>query len=177
MSQEQFKLAYLNEDDRAYGLAGMAVSLAAFDAMDRVASLSMDAEGPMISFTHAYYFTGSPAVSPKASWDVIVRNFNLTTAMVLSNVMARAIVRAGMQVPQDTLREIYSEVEAEGLDTCGLEADEIEALFRKTLSYTRRIFGNPRLHPAIGSLAKTISLRRTLSGSEILDEMHMLQII
>ena len=32
MSQEQFKLAYLNEDDRAYGLAGMAISLAAFDA-------------------------------------------------------------------------------------------------------------------------------------------------
>ena len=26
MSQEQFKLAYLNEDDRAYGLAGMDIS-------------------------------------------------------------------------------------------------------------------------------------------------------
>ena len=30
-------LTYLNEDDKAYGLAGMAISLAALDAIDRVA--------------------------------------------------------------------------------------------------------------------------------------------
>ena len=106
MSQEQFKLAYLNEDDRAYGLAGMAISLAAFDAIDRVASLDMDAEGPMISFTHAYYFTGSPVMSPKRSWDILVRNFNLTTAMVLSNVMARTMVRRREDIPEETLKQI-----------------------------------------------------------------------
>ena len=177
MSQEQFKLAYLNEDDRAYGLAGMAISLAAFDALDRVASLDMDAEGPMISFTHAYYFTGSPVMSPKRSWDILVRNFNLTTAMVLSNVMARTMVRRREDIPEETLKQIYSEVEAEGIDTCALEPDEVSALFRKTLSYTRRIFGNPRLHPAIGDLAHTISVRRTLSGSEIREEMEYLQIL
>ena len=33
-------LTYLNEDDKAYGLAGMAISLAALDAIDRVAGVS-----------------------------------------------------------------------------------------------------------------------------------------
>ena len=34
MSTDKLTLAYLNEDDRAYGLAGMAISLAALDAID-----------------------------------------------------------------------------------------------------------------------------------------------
>ena len=97
--------------------------------------------------------------------------------MVLSNVMARTMVRRREDIPEETLKQIYSEVEAEGIDTCALEPDEVSALFRKTLSYTRRIFGNPRLHPAIGDLAHTISVRRTLSGSEIREEMEYLQIL
>lgn len=177
MSQDIFKLTYLNEDDRAYGLAGMAISLAAFDAIDRVASVSLDSEGPMVNFTHAYYFTGSPYMSPKRSWEIMVGNFNLTTAMVISNVMARTLVRAGHDIPDEILRDIFNEVEIEGKESLDLEHDEISALFRKNLSYARRIFGNRRLHPAIGDLARVISLRRTLSGTEIQDELELLQII
>lgn len=39
MSNEALTLTYLNEDDRAYGLAGMAISLAALDALDRISSI------------------------------------------------------------------------------------------------------------------------------------------
>lgn len=35
-------LEYSNEDDRAYGLAGMAISLAALDAIDRIAEVNLD---------------------------------------------------------------------------------------------------------------------------------------
>ena len=49
-------LTYLNEDDKAYGLAGMAISLAALDAIDRVAGVSLDSDGPMVTFSHQYYF-------------------------------------------------------------------------------------------------------------------------
>lgn len=177
MSEDTFKLTYLNEDDRAYGLAGMAISLAAFDAIDRVASVSLDSDGPMVNFTHAYYFTGSPYMSPKRSWDIMVRNFNLTTAMVISNVLARTLVRTGHDAPEAVMRELFDEVELEGKNSLDLEHDEISNLFRKNLSYARRIFGNPRLHPAIGDLARTIALRRTLSGTEIQDELEYLQII
>ncbi|MBD5204147.1 MAG: hypothetical protein HDS82_04640 [Bacteroidales bacterium] len=177
MSRETFTLTYLNEDDRAFGLAGMAISLAAFDAIDRVASVSLDTDGPMVNFTHAYYFTGSPSMSPKRSWDIMVRNFNLTTAMAISNVLARALVRAGIEVPDDTLTALYREVETEGKESLDLEQDEVSALFRKNLSYARRIFGNQRLHAPIRDLARTISLRRTLSGTDIREELELLQII
>ena len=53
---ESLTLHYSNEDDRAYGLAGMAISLAALDAIDRISSVSLDAEGPMVTFSHSYYY-------------------------------------------------------------------------------------------------------------------------
>ena len=61
-----FNLTYQNEDDRAYGLAGMAISLAALDALDNVVFVSLDSDGPMVHFTHSYYLCGSPVLSPKA---------------------------------------------------------------------------------------------------------------
>lgn len=177
MSKEQFTLTYLNEDDRAYGLAGMAISLAAHNAIDRVASISLDSNGPMINFTHAYYFTGSPSMSPKASWDILINNFYLTTAMVISNVMARSMVRLRQEIPEETLKELYTEIEAEGAESCSLDSDEVNRLYLKTLAHTRRIFSNPRLHNAIDEFAHLLARKRTLSGTELLDELETLQIV
>lgn len=170
-------LAYLNEDDRAYGLAGMVISLASLHAIDRVAEVYLDAEGPMIEFSHRYYFPGSPSISPKASWDNLVQNFHLTTSMVVANVLARSIVRMHEEAPDDVMKEIFGEVEREGRETCSLEEDEIENLYNNVLMHTRRLFRNPRLHPAIDEFAHVISRKRRLSGMEIRDELTLLQLI
>ena len=177
MSTDKLTLAYLNEDDRAYGLAGMAISLAALDAIDRIAGVSPDAEGPMVSFSHEYYFSGSPSISPKSTWSNLIHNFYITSAMVVSNVMARSIVRLGKEVPDDILDTIRMEMEAEGADSCSLDADEVDTLYRKTMTGMRRIFANRRLHPAIEDFARTLSRRRTLSGMEIYDELRALRLI
>ena len=174
---EKLTLTYLNEDDRAYGLAGMAISLAALDAMDRVAGISLDSDGPMVTFSHQYYFPSSPAISVKANWDNLLHNFYITSAMVLSNVMARSMVRMHKPVPSELMNEIYSEIALEGKETCSLEEDEIRNIFSRTSSYMRRIFNNPRVTPAIDDFARTISRRRSLSGNEILEELRLLQII
>ncbi len=170
-------LAYLNEDDRAYGLAGMVISLASLHAIDRVAEVSLDAEGPMVEFSHRYYFPGSPSISPKASWDNLVQNFHLTTSMVVSNVLARSVVRLKEEAPAEVMDKIYDEVEREGRDTCSLEDDEIENLYNNALQRARRLFHNPRLHPAIDEFARVISRKRHLSGMEIVDELHLLQLL
>ncbi len=177
MANEKLTLTYLNEDDRAYGLAGMAISLAALNAIDRVAHVSLDADGPMVSFSHSYYFSGSPSISPKTTWDNLLRNYYLTSAMVISNVMARSVVRLRSNVPSDIMEEVKKAIIDEGEDTCSLENDEIETLYNKTYSSMQRIFMNPRLHPAIEEFARTLSRRRVLSGTEIEDELHILQLI
>lgn len=170
-------LAYKNEDDKAFGLAGMAISLAALDAIDRVAGVSLDSEGPMVTFSHQYYFTGSPSISPKSTWDNLIHNFYITSAMVLSNVMARSLVRLKDDVPADVLDTIHNEIIIEGRETCSLEDDEIETIYDKTRVYMSRIFRNPRLHPAINDFAHLLARRRSLSGNEIIDELRALSII
>ena len=60
---ETLTLQYLNEDDRAYGLAGMALSAVALDASDLISSISLDSEDNMVLFSDGYYFIGSPSVS------------------------------------------------------------------------------------------------------------------
>ncbi|MBD5176818.1 MAG: hypothetical protein HDS25_08925 [Bacteroides sp.] len=169
-------LSYSNEDDRAYGLAGMAISLAGLDAIDSVVDISLDADGPMVNFSQEYYYSLSPAVSPKSVWENLMRNYHITASMVIGNVLARSLVRLHEDLPSEVEREVYSEIEAEGEETCGLEKDEIETFYRRILSQHRRIFANPRLHPAINELAGIISRRRTLSGLELREEMAYLQL-
>ena len=177
MKNQTLTLAYLNEDDRAYGLAGMVISLASLHASDRIAEVHLDSDGPMVEFAHEYYFPGSPALSPKTVWDNLVTNFHLTTSMVLSNILARSLVRMKENVPEDIMTEIYKEVEREGRDTCALEEDEIEHVYNNAMLRMKRIFNNPRLHPAVDEFAKILSRRRSMSGLELRDELHMLQLI
>lgn len=169
-------LYYSNEDDRAYGLAGMTVSLAALDALDRVVDISLDSEGPMVNFSNEYFFSASPAVSPKSVWENLIRNYHITASMVVANVMSRSLVRLGEEMPEDVRKRIYEEIEAEGRDTCGLEKDEILSIFSKIMTQNRRIFANPRIAPSIAELARIISRKRRLSGMEIRDELHYLQL-
>lgn len=170
-------LQYLNEDDRAYGLAGMAISLAAFNAMDRVAEVTLDTDGPMVTFSNEYYFSGSPSISPKATWHNLIQNFRITSAMAIANLLSRSVVRMKAEVPADLMETLRSTIITEGRESCSLEEDEIEEIYRNTLSYSRRIFNNPRLHPAIEEFARVLARRRTLSGREIAEELHMLQLI
>lgn len=173
---EKMTLKYTNEDDRAYGLAGMTISLAALDAIDSVVEVSMDADGPMVTFSQEYYYSVSPAISPKAVWENLMRNFHITSSMVVANVMARSIVRLGEEAPNSVMQEVYDEIEAEGTDTCGLEKDEVKTFYNRIFMQNRRIFTNPRLNPAIRELAGIFSRRRRLSGLELRDELTLLQL-
>lgn len=174
---DKLTLTYSNEDDRAFGLAGMAICIAALDALNNVSEISLDSEGPMISFAHSYYFSGSPSISPKATWNNLVKNFHLTATMVVGNVMARSLVRLGSDVPSKIMDEIHDDINREAIESCSLEKDEADALYDNAVAYSRRIFANKRLYPAIREFAATLSRRRTLSGLELLDEMHRLQFI
>ncbi|MCM1152901.1 MAG: hypothetical protein NC328_04530 [Muribaculum sp.] len=175
MSKTTFNIIYTNEDDRAYGLAGMAISIASLDAMDRISEVSLDAEGPMVTFSHDFYFSGSPSVSPKATWNNLIRNFHLTTSMVIGNLMARSLVRLGTEVPVEAMTRVRDAVVEEGRDSCALEEDESTRLLQRAVMRANRIFMNPRIHPAVKELAAEISRRRRLSGRELEELLSLLQ--
>lgn len=171
-----FQLQYTNEDDRAYGLAGMAISMASLDALDRITEIFLDAEGPMVSFSQDYYFSSSPAVSPKSVWNNLLNNFQLTTALALGNVMARSLVRLGNDAEPSIYEELRSLVREEGMDYCALDMEESDAVFDKLLRHTRRLFNNPRLQPAVRQLVGVIARRRRLSVVELAEELDLLRL-
>lgn len=171
-----FSIKYDNEDDRAYGLAGMAVTIASLDAIDRIAEVSLDADGPMVSFSNDYYFSGSPSISPKVAWENLLRNFHLTASMAIGNLMARALVRLGHPVPHDVMSQLRDVVVLEGTESCSLEEDEVDTLINRATIRANRIFANPRLHPAVRQLAAVIACRRRLSGRELQEQLAILQL-
>ncbi len=170
------KLQYENEDDRAYGLAGMAIALAAMDALNWVADMDLDADGPMVSFSHAFYFSNSPSVSPKAVWHRTVQNFKVTSMMVMANVMSRYYVRLSQPLPPEVLGYVRDTMTEEGAESCSLEADEVGQLFNLTMRDCHRIFSNPRLTPRVTEFAGTLGRLRHMSALEVADELHRLQL-
>lgn len=177
MSKSIVELQYKNEDDKCYGLAGMAITLAALDAIDRVDTISLDSEDLMVDFIREYYFEGSPIVSAKTSWNHILENFHITSAMMISNIFSRRMIYEKKDVEKEVLELLYNTILAEGRDSCSLEEDEVKELFNKTLAYSKRIFANRRIYPMVDKFAQIISNRRTLTGSEVREELHYLQLI
>lgn len=171
------RLQYQNEDDRAYGLAGMAIALAAMDALDCVADLNLDSAGPMVEFSHAFYFSNSPSVSPKAVWRRSVQNFKITSTMVMANVMSRYYVRRSQSLPPEVLAYVRDAMTEEGAYSCSLEADEVSSLFNIAMRDCHRIFSNPRLSPRVTEFAGTLGRLRHMSALEVADELHRLQLI
>lgn len=171
-----FRLQYSNEDDRAYGLAGMAITMASLDALDRITEVFLDADGPMVTFANNYYFSSAPSVSPKVVWENLMANFQLTTSLVLSNVMSRSLVRLGRDADEDIYETVRTLVREEGRDVCSLDEEEADLVFDKMLRHSRRLFNNPRLHPAVKQLAGVISRRRRLSVLDLAEELELLRL-
>lgn len=177
MSKSVVELQYKNEEDKCYGLAGMAITLAALDAIDRVVAISLDTDDLMVDFVNEYYFEGSPIVSAKTSWNHILENFHITSAMMISNLFSRRMIYEKKDVEKEMLEFLYDTILAEGRESCSLEDDEVRELFNKTLTYSRRIFANRRIYPMVDKFAQVISKRRTLTGSEVREELRYLQLI
>lgn len=170
-------LKYKNDEDRAYGLAGMVIAVASMDAIDRVAMVSLDSDGPMVTFSNEFYFPGSQSASPKATWRRLFDNFQITSAMAISNVLSRKLIHERSNELDDMLRPLRDVIILEGEDVCSLESDEVESIFNRMLSHSGRIFGNSRLSPIIDEFASIIARRRRLTGREIAEELSLLQML
>lgn len=176
-NQASKALRYKDEEDRAYGLAGMVIAVASMDAIDRVAMVSLDSDGPMVTFSNEFYFPGSQSASPKATWRRLFDNFQITSAMAIGNVLSRRYIHERTDEVDDMLRPLRDVIRLEGEDVCSLESDETDRIFNRMLSHSSRIFGNRRLSPFIDEFAGIIARRRRLSGREIAEELSLLQML
>lgn len=171
-------LRYIDDADRAYGAAGMAIGLVISDGDDLLYSINLDAApGDIMEMSPDFFFAGSPGVSAKTAWTQIVKNFNIGISMLIANVMCRHIVHSGHAVPEELKRELKTLARDEGAGACALERDEVDRLFDKSYSYLWRVFSHQGVQAVARDFASQLASRRTLSRLDALDMLSSLQML
>lgn len=168
------KFIYADEEDKCYGLAGMAIALNVWDKHTMIRHVSLDLDEP-IAFTPDFFFTANPRFSAKLAWNEMLKEYQLLTGIVLGNVICRKVVRKRERLTNDFMREVYALVENEGREHCQLEPDEITIIFKKTSGYISDLFTDARVASLARQFASDLMERRTMSGNEIADEIDRLQ--
>ncbi len=168
-------MKYSGEEDKCYGITGMAIGMMIWDSENQLSGISLDASGDeAVVFTPDFYFAGNPQISAKAVWNKNLEHFQLTVGLLLSNVMCRCHVMKHSKVGRDLKDSLLRLVKEEGQDYCSLESDEIERLFEKNFEYLNRIFSHKGVQGIADQFAKRLKKRRRLSQSEIIEQLRQL---
>lgn len=169
------KFVYADENDKCYGLTGMIISLNVLESDDMLREVSVDNEhGDSISFTPDFFFCSNPRYSAKIAWKEMVKQYQLLTGLVIGNVLCRYNVSRRQHPDRQTLADLRSLIASEGHDMCSFDDEEIDAIFNKTFSYLDNVFSNRQVHTLAHGFVDILKKRRTMSGSEVLEELHIL---
>ena len=94
--------------------------------------------------------------------------------MLISNIMCRRIVLDSETVDNDLRSQIFSVINEEGKEACGLEDDELDTLFDKEYRYLLRVFNHRAVQSVAHDFANQLKRRRHLSRLEVLEELRAL---
>lgn len=165
-----------SEEDKCYGIAGMAMGLTIFEADELYNSITIEKEGlDCIEFTSNYYFAGNPAMSAKKSWHYRLETYQITSGVVIADAMCRTILGEGQPVDRGLKNRLFEAISEEGRISCQLDDDEVERLFEKTFSYLYELLSNYQVQNIVRNFAKEIKSRRTMSQHEVAELLDMLR--
>lgn len=159
-------IRYIDDKDRSYGLTGMAISMAVFNNGEKIMDINIDRSPEPINFSHDFFFSGNPRCSAKVVWDEMAENFHLAMAMAMGNLLSRKMLGTEI-LDADDEKDLKALVAEEGMESIGLEMDEIERLWRKDFDYLKQVFQHPAIKRVADEMAAEIQRRRVLSRQEI----------
>ena len=167
------ELKYQDETDKAYGLAGMAISLVAWDAEEWLESINIDAEPDRgIQMSQEFYLSLAPRVGAKAIWEQSLKRFQLTVAMMVANVTCRQIVKnSNSNMSGEINAELRSALVEEGAELCSLEQDEVNRIYGKSLNYCSQLFSHSGVRQVASAFVKYLLERRRISSEEIITQL------
>lgn len=172
------QLRYTDEKDKSYGLTGMAISMVVLDGEEYLNGLSIDAPtGEGIDLSQEFYFVGNPRLSAKIAWNEMLKHFQLSSGMVISNVMCRNYVQHRRKLNNEVIEKLKAFMRDEAKENCSLEDDESDMIFDKTLRYFDRLFSYSHVHEIANEFADTIVRQRHLSAQEIVEQLRRLSMI
>lgn len=174
----EVSLKYVDEDDRCYGLTGMAMAIVVWDCENLLSSIDVDASpDTMMEFAPQYYFSGNPRLSAKLAWTQLVEHFQLSMGLMISNVLCRNCVLHRKEVRREMIELMMTYLTEEGQETCSLDKDEIDSMFNKSYNYLFRLFNHHGVQSIAHDFAAKIKNRRRLSVSEVVEELRALSML
>ncbi len=169
-------MKYRDEEDKCYGVTGMAIGLTIFEADDLFNSITIDAEGlDCISFTPEYYFTGNPAISARNAWKSVLEHYQLTSGLVIADAMCRRMFRDRGSMDKALRKSLYEAIAEEGKNSCQLEDDEVEQIFEKSYRYLMKLLSNYQVQDIVQDFAKELKRRRIMTQHEVAEELRLLR--
>lgn len=169
------QLRYTDEQDRALGLAGVAISMVAWDGERMLSAISLESEpGAGVEVTPDFHFAGNPRFSARLAWQQMVKQTELASAMIIGNAMCRWYVGRGRRLSSAVNATLRGLVRDEARTICSLDDDETDRIFTHTTEYLDRLFSHSTVASVAAHFADTLRERRRLTASEVLDELSAL---
>lgn len=164
-------LGYRDDNDRCYGLTGMAMAIVVTDSEELLAAIDLDASDSdeMMKFTPQYFFAGNPRLSARLAWNHLVEHYRLTMGLAIANVLSRYYVNRHQEVTAEILQAMHEAMLNEGRYTCELDEDEVNILFNKQFSYMQRLFRHPGVQGVVRNFAGDLKQRRHMTINEIVE--------
>lgn len=170
-------LRYKDEQDKCYGLTGVAMSAVICDVEHLISAIYLDSNATnSIQYTPQLIAEGNIEISPRNIWKHNVEKFRISMGMILSNILCRTYVLEHKFINHKTKQKIFDYFIQEGSAMCSLEKDEVEALFNKNYDYLHRIFSHPEVQRIANDFAQQLTEQRSLSQTEIIKALQSLQI-
>lgn len=174
----KLNLKYKNEQDKCYGLTGVAMSTVILDMESMIYSISLDSDAfNSVRYTPQTFIEGNALISPRNVLEHNIEKFRLTMGMILANILCRTYVLDGKFINHKTKQQIFDFFIEEGRECCDLDKDEVSALFNKNYDYLQRIFSHPQVQTIANDFATTLTNRRTLSQKEIIESLQSLNLL
>lgn len=168
-------MKYRDENDKCYGITGMAIGLSIWNGEDMLYRIDIDdEENGYITFTPEYYFHGNPAISAVESWHYTLKRYQMTIGMLIANMMCRSIASGDIDYAK-AKKTVFKTIAEEGKRTCQLEEDEIRRLFQDTYTYLEQVFRNRSVCDIARRFAGQLKENRSLDNFEVKQLLGMLQ--
>lgn len=169
---------YKDEQDKCYGLTGIAMSIVIWDVENIVSDIYLGSdEVCSIKYTPQLKLDGNAGISLQNAWNKDVEDFRIAMGMILSNVLCRTYVLQHKFINHKTKQHIFDYFIEEGKRQCDLERDEVEELLSKNFEYLNRIFSHPQIQDIAHDFARLLTQRRHLTQSEIVAALQPLNML
>lgn len=170
-------LKYIDEDDKCYGITGMAIGIMVCDAENLISSISLDEEeGNAMKFTNEI-FTANPRIPAKLSWQHMVEQYQIAMGMLIANLMCRNCVLRQGGISNEMKNLVYKYLQDEGKRICSLEEDEIKKLFDKNYAFMQRIFNHQGVQNIVHDFVRNLKSSRSMERSQIIENLRALSML